>query len=862
MRNRVERLRLYLLGSAGFLVLVIAGFIGSARYLRRHYLANLPAKLGVNIVRETNGYSYCQTIQGRTAYCIHAAKAIEHTDGKIALHDVAVTLYGRKGDRADRIYGDEFEYDQNQGIVRATGLVHIDMQAANRSANAKVMHVTTSALVYLQKLGVAATSAPIDFESAGIAGHAVGADYASDSGMLMLHSAVDMAGTASGQAFAMTAASAQYDDRNQQVLLTHATYKSQGGTALADQSTVYRRPDGTISRVEAEGNVVLEDKGATVAAQRADIALTAASQPQTAVLSGGVTYSADAPLRQVRGHADEATIVFDSAAKPQPQHAVFTGSVHLAEQVRANAAANQPWDTRELTASRLVAEMVVGKAGASQLSDADATGNPRLTIVNRAAGAAGKGAGTLDISADELKGHMAPATGVKQPPQLETLAGRGRTVLHQLTPDGVEQTSAGDSLDARFRPRTAGAPGSNASAAANGSFQLADALSTAVQQGHVTLTRRTPPKAPKDGSKAGAGGDAERATAQRAVYDGDTDRMTLTGSVQVVDSGSEFWANQVTVDRKTGNAQAAGAVRMNYVQQDTATGQTPAQGGARQAEPTHVLADRADLDHEAGSASFYGKPVRLWQGGNQVLAPVIEFSKAQKRLIAHGESQTGWQAGAQPAQVHTILTAAESKAGGGAAPGAVQAGTTAAGCAAATPAAGGRTAAGTQRAPGSIEIASGGLVYSGILRQADFTGGFRADTADGTIRGNEGTVYLAETHPSGSGPVAAGAGPDLAGNVDRVIAVGRVELDKPGLKATGARLVYTASDRTALLTGEPDAPVKAVDAQGTTTGASMRFRSSCDTRGSGSVEVLGGTGQNAHTDAEINNDSRKEKGKR
>ena len=33
MRNRVERLRIWLLGSAVFLMLVIAAFIGSARYL-------------------------------------------------------------------------------------------------------------------------------------------------------------------------------------------------------------------------------------------------------------------------------------------------------------------------------------------------------------------------------------------------------------------------------------------------------------------------------------------------------------------------------------------------------------------------------------------------------------------------------------------------------------------------------------------------------------------------------------------------------------------------------------------------------------------------------------------------------------
>ena len=67
MRNRVERLRVWLAGSAVFLLLVIAAFVGSARYLR-HLRVKLPEKLGINVVRETDGYTYNQTVEGRTVY--------------------------------------------------------------------------------------------------------------------------------------------------------------------------------------------------------------------------------------------------------------------------------------------------------------------------------------------------------------------------------------------------------------------------------------------------------------------------------------------------------------------------------------------------------------------------------------------------------------------------------------------------------------------------------------------------------------------------------------------------------------------------------------------------------------------------
>jgi lipopolysaccharide export system protein LptA len=895
MSNRVEKLRIWLVGSAVFLVLVIAAFMGSARYLRRHYLAGLPGRLGINIVRETNGYTYSQSVQGRTVYRIHAAKAVEHTNGKIALHDVSIILYGKKGDRSDRIYGDEFEYDQKAGVVRATGLVHIDMQTAKAApapagkvdpSGAKVMHVTTSGLVYVQKLGVAATSENIEFEAGGITGHARGADYSSDSGLLTLRSAVNLSGVSGGRPLAMTAATAQFDDRNQVANLTHATYESEGRKAAANQATLHRRPDGTLSRVEAQGDVTAELKGAMVSSARADITLGPTSQPQTALLTGAVKYTSDRPLRQVKAQAEQATIMFDGLAKPQPQHAVFTGAVHMSERTRSTEAAKEPWSTRELTAAKFEAALEPGAAGRSELRDATATGNAHLTLVNSGSLSSSRGAGTTELSADDLKAHLLASSDAKQPPQLDTIEGRGHTLLHQVTTDGIDQTSAGDSLNAKFRPKAASIVATRTPAAFPANSQFAETLLSEVQQGHVTMVRRGPARTQaKAGGASKAAGqpaadDVEHAIAQRAAYDGDLDRMTLTGGVQLADAGKALWADQVVLDHKTGDAHAVGAVKMNYFD-DTGspsaravrTSSSQARmagmvGGSPrgvQAEPTHILADRAELEHATEIATFYGRPARLWQGGNQVQAPVIEFSKSQKRLVARGDATTGSTA----VQVHTVLAAAGID--GSAATGVRKPGTGVGGCDAKATAKSGSSATGTDsRTPGAVRVASGGLTYSDLLRQVDFTGGFAADTTDGTIRAAAGTVYLrkaagtagADATSNEASASGGSAALSLAGGVDRMVATGHVELEKPGMKATGDRLVYTASDRVALLTGTKDAPPKAVDAQGTTTGAALRFQSSCDGSGGGTVEVLGSPGQRVSTDAQISDDRKKEKGKR
>jgi lipopolysaccharide export system protein LptA len=494
-----------------------------------------------------------------------------------------------------------------------------------------------------------------------------------------------------------------------------------------------------------------------------------------------------------------------------------------------------------------------------------------VNMVNRGTLASSSGAGTTDLTADDLKAHFLSSALSTQPTQLDTIMGRGHTVLRQISVDGIDQTSTGDTLDAKFRPRTVAVAAKPT--AAQPTQNIGDTILTAVQQGHVVMVRSSPAKGRSGGSVATTGSvaaanDMERARADRAVYDGNSDKMTLTGGAQVTDSGSVLWADQVTLDHATGDAHGMGAVKVNYIQED-ASSALPGRGaaGSGQSDPTHVLADRADLDHDTGIAIFHGKPARMWQEGNQVLAPAIEFSRTQKRLIAHGEAGTGWSTAAQAAQVHTVLVQAPSEAPAGGSAGATNQ------PAACTPnpqgtpqarpvsAKSAGTPPGVQSRTGNVvRIASGGLIYSDIERQADFTGGFRAETAEGTIRASEGMAFMQPRTAQGRVP-ASGGGPTLAGDLDHLVATGHVELIKPGLQATGERLVYTASDRTALLTGDKDSPPKATDAQGTTTGAALRFRSSCDGNGNGTVEVLGAPGQRVQTDARMANETKKDKGK-
>ena len=82
-------------------------------------------------------------------------------------------------------------------------------------------------------------------------------------------------------------------------------------------------------------------------------------------------------------------------------------------------------------------------------------------------------------------------------------------------------------------------------------------------------------------------------------------------------------------------------------------------------------------------------------------------------------------------------------------------------------------------------------------------------------------------------PPAGDAVPSLAGNVERVEAGGQVVIEQPGRRAVGEHLVYTASDRLFVLTGDGKTLPRLVDsARGTITGAALLFHAGDD-----SVEV-------------------------
>jgi lipopolysaccharide export system protein LptA len=152
-----------------------------------------------------------------------------------------------------------------------------------------------------------------------------------------------------------------------------------------------------------------------------------------------------------------------------------------------------------------------------------------------------------------------------------------------------------------------------------------------------------------------------------------------------------------------------------------------------------------------------------------------------------------------------------------------------------------------------VRVASREMIYSDASREANFTGGVRVESTDGVMRGDRATALLednsekankAQTHAEGL----------LGGSVERVTVTGSIEIDQPGRRATGERLVYTAADGLCVLTGRSGVPPRVVDqVRGVVTGDELRFRASDESVVISNGE-RGGSGPRVHTETRVKRD--------
>jgi len=600
----VSRLRRWFAAGAILMVVVVAGMYLYARWRVRNALHDIPKKVGIDIQQTAEGFSISKSEEGRTLFTVSASKAVQFKKGgRAELHDVKIVIYGKDSSRFDRITGADFEYDAPSGDVTAKGAVAIDLEAnpegpraADQAAPREMknpIHIEASGLVFNRNTGNASVNGRVIFQTPQSSGSAVGIRYVAKTGTLSLLSDISL-DVASPQQAHITAAHAEITKQPRQVVLSHPRMSREQQQLWSDTATFFLRPDNTVDRVLAEGNVETELHGASDArtrADRAELLLTGTRNLlQTAILSGNVQlHSQGAQPAEASG--GRVTLRFAGQQMLKTVHA--EGGVRLAQQKGASGAGpvvasatststskTGALDAQDLELTAPAMDFIV-KNG-RQLERAETSGPPQIVISQA----------SVHEKTVVTSGKF--TFGFTEQNRLASLHGAPDSRIVTSTTGQPDRLSTSQTLDVVFRP-TGG-------------------IASITQEGGVAYL---------DGTR--------KAWGQRATYTTADQLLVLSGSPRVADSGMTTTAQVIRLDRATGDAIAEGDVKSTYSELKA----HPDGALLASADPIHVTS-RSVTARRAPAVAIYSGNTRLWQNANVVESPTIQFDREHRSLVAQG----------------------------------------------------------------------------------------------------------------------------------------------------------------------------------------------------------------------------------
>ncbi len=605
MPQSIPRLRIWFAVLALAAVAVVAGFYLRARYEMRGALKNLPGKLGVEIQQTSEGFSLSKSEGGRTLFTIRASKATQFKGGgRAELHDVDITVYGRKSDRFDQIYGDDFAYDPRAGTVVSQGEVQIELEGnaeggtlddqALPRATRNPIHLRTEGLTFNQHTGLAETAGVIDFRVPQATGTAHGATYDSKNNELTLHSAIDIR-TEGQRSTRIQARHGTITKTPRVFTLESAELSDEQSTVLADHATLDLAADNSIQQVNAVGNVRLSEAGGMqLRSPQGELTLGAKNMVEAALFSGGVDF--ESPKEAVSGHAGQVRMSFVQETAKQKNE---RGSPAQLKSIEASQGATLHQAAREGSKNpqdlAMSSDAMTFDLSNGRLFSSAQTEGPGQLIISPSGAQSGGEQTAIDAQ------HFAAEFGDDN--RLRTLHGTGGVRVDNHVPGQPDKISTSATMVANFTP--------------------AGEISQVVQEGDFRF---------REGqvSKSEPGG--RTSTAERGIYSASDDSLTLLGNPRMVDGGTTVTADSIRLLRRSGEMFAQGNVKTTYSELTV----QPSGALLATADPIHVTAHAMDARQSSGVAHYSGA-ARLWQGPNIVEAPTIDFDQRARTIVAQGD---------------------------------------------------------------------------------------------------------------------------------------------------------------------------------------------------------------------------------
>jgi len=820
-RTQANRYALASVIIAAMLVIAVFGVYLRRSWRDREAKKNSPPSVPASVERSSEGFTYTQGSGDHALFVVHASSATTFRGSikeaeKNLLVNVAITVYGRKGDRNDVIHTDACDFyrpetgknpdakkSSDRGSMICAGEVKMDLQSqkdakrvsavpSGTNIDPRIVRVVTKGVTFDSNTADAHTDQPVDFQFSGGQGHAIGANYGSDDGTLELLRDVHLS---------LKAAPPQ-SARNQ-----NKTSSAPIPVEVTGSSIVFRREAKT---AVLHGPVVVTQVTAAPPANSAIRSAVAARTGSHILHASLLTVNMDADF-----HAKQ--VIADGAAKNRPNLVMDSpkgaGTVtadkfitdldvdgsakHFSAQgnVQGDFTGAKSGETDHLTAARLDADMVpkinqprlvIANGGVKLNSNRDGRTRSLETAsaeVNFVPGPATKPGAPPSYHADRAR-TLAPATLITREPVAGSNQTRVTRATGQLMEVGFDERNRmrrllahnGAQLD-RDTPGKASQSSTSQELVAN--FDPQGQWTTVDQSGNVHF------------KSAERSGQAAKSHVDRA-----TDIVTLTGSAEATDAASHTTADTLIFNQDTKELRADGHVVTSYRKPPSSTTAAPTSPSAIGTplslgpDPANITAEHLVGNSETSRAVYTGH-ARLWQGESTMEADEIELNRDRRQLDARGNVRAVFiQVGSSPVT--------KPAASGAPPPTRLRGGI------AAKPPATSAKQAPAPVGPDVIRVHAATLTYWDAKSQAHMEGGCTAESRDGTITGQACDLFFMPSTKADVAALQPQAAPGATQRLDHAIFTGNVVVRSEDRRAVGERGEYdSASSKFVISGGNP-----------------------------------------------------------
>jgi lipopolysaccharide export system protein LptA len=766
--SEAQRYARWSLAAAGVLAAAVAGVYARNSWLARQAEKKAPPAVPPTVEQQSNEFSYSKVEGQRTIYTVRASRTTQFKEGsRNLLEDVAIVVYGKKGDRNDKMITRACDFISNTGKISCAGEVQINLQAAGTAQAASgAIQVTTSAVTFDRDSGEARTDKPVKFRWPSGEGHAVGVSYDSNAGTLRALHNVELD---------LSPSSAERSGSTEPPEI--AASPGQKTVHVAGSAMSFQRERRI---VQVEGDVHAQQATLELTADELLLELDAQFQARRFVASGHPQLHDVSPQGPLALSADE----INSAVRPDGSIAniVAEGNVH--------GTRNTPVGGDGIEAGRIQVELATTDNVPRLLT---ATGGVTLTSTS-----ASFNGGTRHMQSDAMEIHF---SNMSRPGQtlIET--------VNTLAPARVDWDNVA-LVNGKTVPQATRMAGKQMNLKFDGQNQLQQLLSSgdvevtrklgdAPEQ--ITASRELTAKFDSTGQwtaidQTGAVHfhDAQRTgQGERAHTDRASNVVTLDGSVILADETTRTTAQSASFAQSANTLRADGHVLTTDLNAAARNVSDFAQ------EPAHISAEHLVADTGRGHAVYSGKG-RMWQGQSVIEGDTIELDSPTHTLVAKGQvrgvfPQAAWNPKPSDAPVppssKAVRPVSNRTPSPSARPGTQQS---------------------TQVATQLGHFHGGLLTYWETESRARIEQNARVDSEQGSIQANQIDLFFTDS--------GAASGTK---QLSRSLAVGDVTVHQEDRRGTSERAEYTASEGKFVLSeGKPTLYSSTGD---TTTGRQLTF---------------------------------------